>query len=80
VVPLEVAGITAEILPGPELRRVHEEAYDDEIVLGARAPHEREVPFVEKTHRGYKPNARAVPAGAVGAAAHRLDFADDIHF
>src|SRR6185312_16338850 len=46
-----VSRVAREVLPLGELGRVDEQACDDELVFFARGPEEREVAFVERTHR-----------------------------
>ena len=53
--------------PGCELRRVDEQARDDDVALGARGVEQRDVPGVERAHRGHEPD-RARPAAASRAA------------
>ena len=52
-------GYAARSSVGAELRRVHEQAHDDEVVVGARRAHQRAVAFVEEAHRGHEPDASA---------------------
>ncbi len=55
-IALEVAGITAQILLGPELGWVDEQAEHDTIGLRPRPANQREVAFVQKAHGGNKPD------------------------
>ncbi len=62
-VTVGVPGVGVEVLVGSELGRVHEEADDDEVGVGARGAHERPVAVVEVPHGG---DERDGPPGAAG--------------
>ena len=47
-----IARIALEILVRSELCGIDEQRDDDESALRARGPEERQVPFVERAHRG----------------------------
>src|SRR5262249_49166638 len=74
-VGLLVPWIARVVLALGELGPVHEEARDDEVVLGARRFEERDVPGVQRTHRRNEPDV------VVGRArsAQLGDRADDPH-
>ena len=55
-VALLVARIASEIGVVAELRRVHEEAHDDGLVLGAGRAQERQMALVERAHRRHEPD------------------------
>ncbi len=52
-----VARVALEVLPFAELGRVDEDRGDDQVVLAARRIEERDVPGVERAHRGDEPDA-----------------------
>jgi hypothetical protein len=60
-VALLVARVAVEVLGGPELRRVHEQARDNDVVLFAGGGEQRQVPGVERTHRRDETSPRACP-------------------
>ena len=65
-----VAGEVARVRRGRaglELRRVDEEARDDDVALRARGVEQRDVPRVQRAHRRHEPD-RARPATASSAA------------
>ena len=62
-VPLQVPGISLQVLIGAELRGVDEEAHHQAVAGGLAVPHEAQVPPVEVAHGGHQgnlpPQARA---------------------
>ena len=56
-VRLLVARVALEVLPCAELGRVDEDRGDHQVVLAARRIEERDVPGVERAHRGDEPDA-----------------------
>ena len=55
----EVARVGGEVARVAELRRVDEEARDDDVALGARGREERAVAVVERAHRRHEADRRA---------------------
>ena len=55
-VALLVARVRGEVGRVVELRRVHEERGDDDVVLRARGPEERAVAVVQRAHRRHEPD------------------------
>ena len=74
-IALLVAWVAPEILAGAELRRVDEEADDDDLVLCPGGAEERQVPLVERAHRGNEADL----AAAAELGAHLLDRPDRLH-
>ncbi len=72
-----VSRVAAEINGSRELGRVHEEAHDDGVALGARGGEQREVAGMQRAHRGDEAD------GAVAArrerGAHLRDRPGDLH-
>ena len=62
-VALEVARVRVEIGRLRELRRVDEDARDDEVALGAGGAEERGVPLVERAHRRHEADRRPRAGG-----------------
>ena len=56
-----VARVGGEIVGGVELRRVDEQADDDDVVLGPRGAEQRDVPGVERAHRRHEADEPARP-------------------
>ena len=54
-----VARIARQVLGGPELGRVDEEAHDDHVALGAGAPHEAQMALVKGAHRRHEADRAA---------------------
>src|SRR5437660_11577962 len=48
----EITRVGGKIFGRTELQRVHEDTENDDVVLGARAPHQAGMALVEKAHRG----------------------------
>ena len=69
-----VARVPGEILVRAELRRVDEEARDDEVVLGAGRSKEGEMALVEGAHRRDETDGSVARLGAQAA-----DRSDDLH-
>jgi hypothetical protein len=59
-VAVEVPGVGREVLAGPELKRVDEDAHDDHVTSGARFVNEGEVSFVKRSHGRDQPDRRIV--------------------
>ena len=74
-----VARIRLEIGGVVELRRVHEQRHDGDLAVDARAPHQRQVPLVEVSHRRYEADSGALPAAPVERAPQLGDLANDPH-
>ena len=72
-----VARVAVEILAGPELRRVHEDADDDDVALGPRGVDERQMARVQRAHRRDEPDRALARAAERGARLR--DRADDLH-
>ena len=71
-----VAGVGVQVLGGAELGGVDEEADDDDVALGSRGAHQRQVPVVEVAHRRDQPvGARQLAEGG----ARLGDGRDDLH-
>ena len=64
-VALEVARIAREILVWTELGRIHEDRADDERGAPPRLLHQREVPVVQRAHRGHEAHLEPARAGRV---------------
>jgi len=58
-----IARVGAEVLAGAELRRVHEQAHDDDIAASARFAQQAQVAIVQRAHRRHQPDGRAPGAG-----------------
>ncbi len=76
-IPLLVAGIVGEVGIVAELRRVHEQAHHEDVVLGAGRAQEGEVPFVQGAHRRHESDG--APRGRRERRAGLGDRADDVH-
>jgi len=70
-VALGVARVAGEILARAELDRVHEDAHDHDVVLGARQLDQAQVPRVERAHRRHEPDRAALSAPPARGVAHR---------
>ena len=77
----EVAGLVArvavEVLAGPELGRVDEQAHDDDVALGAGGAQEREVAVVQVAHRRHQADRATGGAGVGERVAQRALAAGD---
>jgi hypothetical protein len=76
-VAVECARITIEVLSVIELRRVHEDADDDNVILFAASLDKRFMPAVERSHGGHKtdttPIERAPPFQPCGRGVPDFD-------
>jgi hypothetical protein len=70
-VALLAARVSVEVFALRELRRVDEQAHDDDVVLGAGRPKQREMSFMEGAHRRHEPEG-AFPAWKICARADGL--------
>src|SRR5581483_8588853 len=67
-----VPRIGLQILTRPELRRVHEQAHDDDLASLPGGPEQRQVAVVEVAHRGYEADCPSLAArGGEGLAERR---------
>ena len=78
-VSVEITRVGVEILGGPELGGVDEQAHHDGVVRGARGAHERTVPFVEEAHGGHKADRATACAHVVAHGTDVGDALDDDH-
>jgi len=56
LVPDQIPGVGGQVLPGAELEGVDEDGYHRRGVFSSAAPHQGQVPFVEKSHGGHQPH------------------------
>jgi hypothetical protein len=75
----EVARVPCEIVARVELRRVDEDRNGGQVGLRLHAPYQRDVPFVQRAHRGNEAHdfPRRPRCGA--RVAHRTRAPDDVH-
>jgi hypothetical protein len=78
-VPVEVAGIRLEVLPRPELQRVHEQRHGHDVLIRPGPPHQREVALVEEPHRGNEPDGPACRARLVARREELAGRRDHVH-
>jgi hypothetical protein len=74
-----VARIGVEVLAGPELGRVDEEAHHDDVAVVTRLPHQGQMALVEVAHGGDQPDPLALAARLGESLAQLRLAADDLH-
>ena len=79
LVALEVARVAGQVLGGPKLRRVDEQARHSHVALLVAGPKERQVALVEGAHGGDESDRPARPTRSVELGAQRGDRADGLH-
>ena len=78
-IAVQVAGVATEVLLGPELQRVDENAQHHAVGQLPGAVHEAQVPFMEEAHRGDEPDAAAARFLRAGPGAHGGQAGDFLH-
>jgi len=69
-VGVDAARVRFEVLVRPELRRIHEDGYDDEVGAAGSGAYEREVSFMEGTHGRDEAHRPALTARLENHASH----------
>ena len=69
-ISFQASRVSCQILPGTELSWINKDAGNEDIPLPASLPHQRQMAFVQVTHRGDKDNGPILLAQVVCPGSH----------
>ena len=78
-IPLLSPGVPREVLSRPELQRVDEDRDNHETALPSRRAHQRQMPLVERSHRGNETDGLSDRAGLPNELPQRGKVSDGFH-